>query len=163
MNLKPKELKSISQGLEQIIQIEMAQKTAFQLGRIDKRISSELKAYNESRVNLEKKYGSYKYMQGDEELTYKEDEKGGGSWINGAGESIEGFQINPAVIYWKANCDKDLNLYLKELEELDNQEIDLDINPVNVADLIRYEHNGQAVPLNIRPKLLGDLESIITA
>lgn len=61
MKFKLKELTKLVNNLEHLTQIEMVQKTAYWLQRSHDKLESELSRYNESRVKLERKYGSYKY------------------------------------------------------------------------------------------------------
>lgn len=160
MKFKLKELQRLSNSLEQIVQIEIVQKTAYWLGRFRTKINSELERFEENRRNLEKKYGSYKYKNGSETLTlsFKNPEDKHGSWVNDKGEKIESIQINPGQVYWKANSDEDFNLYAKELDGLEENEITIDYNPIKVSELV----NGRSEPISIRPVLLSDLESIFT-
>lgn len=157
MKLRTKELPKLSNSLEQLVQTEMLQRTAFFLGRIQNKIESEMKQFNKSRTVLEMKYGSYKAERNKEILTFREEDgKKRGDWYNEKGEKIEGFEPSPSEIYWKAKSDADFDKYMKELETLGEAEIEISLEPVKVSELV----TGAGIPISVKPRIMADLEPI---
>jgi hypothetical protein len=160
MKLKLKELQQISENLKQIGQIEIVQTTAYWINRFRDKIESELNSFNDSRNALERRYGSYKYKNGTEVLTlvFKDASDKYGYWVNEKDEKVEGIQIIPAHVYWKAKDDESFDLYMKELEGLENQEITIDFSPIKLSGLV----NGRGEAISIRPNLFRGLEALFT-
>jgi hypothetical protein len=164
MKLKAKELEKIANGLAQTADIEMLQRTAYFLTRINDKITSELRTYNESRSKLEEKYGQYKADKDKATYTFKADEKkrpGGlpsGAWYDFEGKKVENFEPQQREIYWKANSDEDMDKYLEQLEALGEAEIDVSLEPIKLSELV----NGDGRAISIKPRVMAAISQIIT-
>lgn len=128
MKIKVGELKVIGEGLSEILGKELPVKPSYWLARIATKLDSELRAFEKARVNLVIKYA-------------RKDEKG-----------------NPIV---KKDKDgkptrdydvPDMDAFNKEYDELAEQEIEININPIKLDAL------GD---INLKPIILAKLEKII--
>jgi len=128
MKFKVGELKVIGEGLSEILEKELPVKPSYWLSRIAIKLDSELKAFEGARVKLVIKHA-------------KKDEKG-----------------NPIVLKDKSgkptrNYDvTDMDAFNKEYDELAEQEIEININPIKLDAL------GD---INLKPVILAKLEKII--
>ena len=128
MKFKAGELKVIGEGLSEILEKELPVKPSYWLSRIAIKLDSELKAFEGARVKLVIKHA-------------KKDEKG-----------------NPIVLKDKSgkptrNYDvTDMDAFNKEYDELAEQEIEININPIKLDTL------GD---INLKPVILAKLEKII--
>lgn len=128
MKFKAGELKVIGEGLSEILEKELPVKPSYWLSRIAIKLDSELKAFEGARVKLVIKHA-------------KKDEKG-----------------NPIVLKDKSgkptrNYDvTDMDAFNKEYDELAEQEIEININPIKLDAL------GD---INLKPVILAKLEKII--
>jgi len=128
LKFKAGELKVIGEGLSEILEKELPVKPSYWLSRIAIKLDSELKAFEGARVKLVIKHA-------------KKDEKG-----------------NPIVLKDKSgkptrNYDvTDMDAFNKEYDELAEQEIEININPIKLDAL------GD---INLKPVILAKLEKII--
>ena len=128
MKIKTGDLRNIGSGLMEILKIELPVKPSYWLARIANKIGSEQKAFETTRMNLVKKHA-------------KKDKKG-----------------NPLVIKDKDgkptnNYDvPDIEAFNKEFNELTEQEIEINIDPIKLDAL------GD---IKIKPVILAKLGKII--
>jgi len=138
MKIKAGETVNMFSGLVDILKIKMPMKPAYWLARIADRIESERKAFLETRMKLIKQHAK-KDKKG--EPMFKKDKDG-----------------NPTLEY----DIPDVETYNKEFDELVNQEIEININPVKLSDIdVEVCEKCGRKKLTIEPVILAKLGKII--
>jgi hypothetical protein len=128
MKLKAGEIRKIGDGLKEILDKELPVKPAYWLARIATKLESEGTAFEKARISLVTKHAK-KDKDGKPEVMKDKN-----------GKPTNQFNI------------PDMEAFNKEYLELANQEIDLDINPIKLADL------GD---ISLKPVTLARLNKII--
>ena len=112
MEIKAGEFRNINEGLNEILNIELPVKPAYWLARFLTKLSEEEKAFEKARINLVTKHS-------------KKDKKGKPVIIT---SKVEGKDVS--------NYDlADTEAFQKEFEQLVEEKIVIDFNPIKLADL----------------------------
>jgi hypothetical protein len=111
MKIKVNEIKSIGEGLNEILEIALPIKTAYWLARLVNKLDSELKAFERVRMNLVTQHAK-KDKEG--KPLFKKDK--------------DGKDTNEVVVV-------DMEKFQKEFIELAEEDLDIDFKPIKLADL----------------------------
>jgi len=128
MKIKAGDLRMIAEGLFEILKIDLPVKPSYWLARIANKVESEMKAFETARMSLVKKHAN-------------KDEKGEPILI----KDKDGKPTNAYDV-------PDMETFNKEFDELVEQEIEININPIKLDTL------GD---INLKPVILAKLEKII--
>jgi len=128
MKIKAGDLRNIGSGLIEILQIELPVKPSYWLARIGNKINSEQKVFETARMNLIKKHA--KKDKDGKPLVIKDRD----------GKPTNNFDV------------PDIEAFNKDFEELTEQEIEINIDPIKLEAL------GN---IKIKPVILAKLEKII--
>ena len=155
LKIKLSELIKAEAALSQICNMDLVGKANFQLAAIYDEVEKKTKKFNEEKRNIGQANGKFIYKEGDKRY-FIEYHKAGVKITDSEGKIVKLDQYIPSNIIWEQNSDEAYESWKNEMEELLDTEIELDVLPVNIAD-IKIRESNQAVDAPLKPAVLSVL------
>jgi hypothetical protein len=156
LTIKLSELVKADAALNQICKMDLVGNSRHKLARIYKTVEKEITELNESKQDIEKKYGKHVIKDGDKKI-FVEYGKLGVKFVDEEGKVVKLERpVMQSDVSWQHNSEEDYKAWEKEMEELMDSEIEIDVRPVDISE-IKVRENNQEVEAPLKPAVIAIL------
>jgi hypothetical protein len=156
LKIKLSELVKAEAALNQICKMDLVGNSRHQLARIHKTVNKEIEELNETKQDIEKKYGRSVIKEGDKKI-YVEYGKLGAKFVDEDGKVVKLERpVMQSDVSWQHNSEEDYKAWEKEMGDLLDSEIEIDVRPVDISE-IKVRENNQEVEAPLKPAVIAIL------